>query len=371
MVEVFQRSWETGVDFGYQGEFERQYTDAFCRFQGGGYADAVATGTLAVFVALLAVDLPPRSDVIVSPVTDPGGVSPIILQGHTPVVADSKQGSFNIGIEEFEAALTPNTRCAILTHLGGIPVDLDPILALASDRGVVIIEDCSQAHGARYKGRRVGTFGHAAVFSTMFSKSHATGGCGGVVYTTDESIYWRCRALSDRGKSFHLDCYEPKDPNTSLYAALNLNLDEISCAIGLSTLAKLQATIDRRCEIVSEINEGLLQSRVVSPVAFPADCQVSPFFHTVQVSPSLISVPKRHFAEAVRAEGIGINPDYRFCVSEWGWVKPYLRPEASTTPNAVHFRDETFNVLFHERFAAEDVEDIIGSILKVERFYLA
>ena len=188
VIQVFEKSWEKGVDFSYQGEFEQLYTEAFCQFQNGGLADAVCSGTMAVYLALAALDLPKNSDVVVSPVTDPGGITPVLFQGLTPVVADAQPNSFNIGPDEFEAALTPDTCCALLTHLGGIPIDIDPIIEIANSKGIAIIEDCSQAHGAEYKGRLVGTLGKVAAFSTMFSKAHATGGCGGVVYTRDQEI---------------------------------------------------------------------------------------------------------------------------------------------------------------------------------------
>ena len=368
VTEVFTTSWETGVDFGFQGVFEQEYTEAFCAFQGAGFADAVSTGTIAVYLALATLDLPRGSDVVVSPVTDPGSVSPVIFLGHTPVVADSQPNNFNIGAEQFDAALTPNTRCAIITHLGGIPVDLAPILDIAKAKGIAVIEDCSQAHGAMYQGKRVGTFGDLAAFSTMFSKNHATGGCGGLVYTKDESLYWRCRALADRGKSFDHQDFDPRDPDTFFFPSLNFNLDELSCAIGVSTLAKLQSTIDRRLEIIKTIDAGLSGSKVVTPITGPEDIIPSPFFHTLVVDTDRISVTKNEFAAAVRSEGVGINPGYRSVVSQWGWLRQYLK-NPTDTPNAVNFRDTSFNILFHEKFTDADARDIIDSILKVEAAY--
>lgn len=364
VVEVFERSWETGVDFGFQGHFEEEYTDAFCKFQGGGFTDAVASGTAAIYLALASLELPKGCDIIVPPVTDPGGLDPVIVQGFSPVIADSQPGSFNMGPEEFEAALTPNTRCAILTHIAGVPVDISPIIDIAKANNVAILEDCSQAHGAMYHGKRVGTFGDVAAFSTMFSKAHATGGCGGLVYTQNEEVYWRVRALADRGKPFTSDSYPLGYPETAILPSLNFNLDELSCAIGLSTLAKLQSTIERRLEIIKLIDDGLSGSEVISPITVPPNCIRSPFFHTIHVNTARINVPKKLFAEAVRAEGIAVNPDYRYVVADWPWFQKYLKHPA-TTYNAVHFRDTTFNLLFHEKFTDADAQDIVESILKV------
>ena len=176
---VFMHGWDCGVDFGYQGKYEELYTSKFCEFQNGGYTDAVSSGTAGIFVALKALDLEPGSDVLVSPVTDPGGVTPVIEQGLNVVTTDARLGSYNVGPSEFEEALTVNTSAAIITHLGGHSVDMDAIMAIADSRGIKVIEDCSQAHGTLYRGKRVGCFGDVAVFSTMYGKAHSTGGCGG------------------------------------------------------------------------------------------------------------------------------------------------------------------------------------------------
>ena len=364
--KVFKDSWRNGVDFGYQGKYEEIYTIQFCEFQGGGFADAVCSGTVAVYLALKALDLKIDSDVIVSPVTDPGSVTPVIMLGMNPVIADSDINSFNVGPIEFERALTPNTKAAILTHLGGKPIDMKPILEIAHPRGIRIIEDCSQAHGATYKGKKVGRFGDIAAFSTMFSKLHATGGCGGVVYTENEELYWLVRSHADRGKPFaQISDFDPKNPSKFRWPALNFNLDELSAAIGISTLSRLQDTLTKRRAIAQKINEALKESSVARPCLENPDSQPSVFFHTVEVDVDKLKVPKKEFAEAIAAEGIWINPDYRYVVSEWDWLRKYIKTDADT-PNAKKFRDRTFNILLNERFSSKDIRDIVRCIIKVE-----
>lgn len=364
VMSVFYDSWRRGRDFSYQWKFEERYTDKFCEIQGGGYADAVCSGTVAVYLALLALDLPLGSDVIVSPVTDSGSIAPVIIAGMNPIIADSEPGSFNIGPDEFERALTPNTRAANLTHLGGYPCDIEPILEIAHAKGIKIIEDCSQAHGALCGGKKVGTFGDIAAFSTMYGKSHATGGCGGIVYTRDEKLYWRARSLADRGKPFNAPDFDQKNPAKNLFPALNLNLGELSCAIGFSTLSRLQETIDGRLAIARKIDDALTASSVVFPCRHPSDCVPSLYFHTVEVAVDKLRVSKREFAEAVAAEGIDVRTHYQCVVSEWDWVG--VRAQ---TPNAKDFRDSTFNILFTEAYTDQEVEDIVTSILKVESVY--
>ena len=368
VVAVFEDSWRRNVDFGYQGAFEKKYTDSFCSFQGGGFADAVSSGTAAVYLAVAALELPKGSDVLVSPVTDPGSIGPLIHQGFNILVADASPDGFNTGPREFLDALTENTSCAVITHSGGLPCEIESIAAIAKERGIRLVEDCSQAHGALYQGKRIGCFGDIAAFSTMFSKNHSTGGCGGVVFTLDEELYWKVRAFADRGKSFGSDGFNPKEPSGFLFPALNFNLDELSCAIGASTLSKLERTIERRNHVIDMVNDGLRSSSTVTSIRPPEGSHVSPFFHSLVLDTSKVRVPKELFARAVQAEGIGINPDYRYVVTEWEWCRPYIR-NFTPSRNAIDFRNRSFNLLFNERYTESEAADIVTSILKVEEAY--
>jgi len=367
--EVFENSWNTGKDFGFQGKYEALYTQKFCEFQGGGYADAVASGTVAIYLAIQALELEKNCEVIVSPVTDPGSVSPIIISNYMPVIADSGKESFNIDVDEFEKVITSKTKAAVLTHLGGHPIDIDPIIEVAKSKNIKIIEDCSQAHGALYKGKKVGRFGDIAAFSTMFSKIHATGGCGGLVYTENKDLYWLIRSFADRGKHFHQPNFDYKAPGDFQFPALNLNLDELSCAIGISTLSKLPQTIKKRYEIVKKIDKALEKSLTVYPCIHRYSGHPSIFFHTVQVATEKICVSKKEFAEAIAAEGIWINPEYNLVVSEWKWIQQFLKSN-SVTKNATNFKNKSFNILLNEQFTDNDIKDIIQSILKVEQPFI-
>ena len=366
---VFQDSWKSGVDFFSQGKFEEQFTKKYCEFQGGGYADAVSSGTAAVYIALKALDIEPGSDVIVSPTTNPGGIMPVALQDVKLIIPDSEPNSFNISPKEFEKAITPKTRAAILTHLGGHTIDLYPIIEVAKSKRIKIVEDCSQAHGAIYKGKKVGTFTEIAASSTMCSKTLTSGGNGGIVYTKNEELYWHARSLADRGKAFHDPNYHFRMTTNYLYPALNFNSDELSCAMGISSISRLQDTIDRRHEIAKKIDSTLKASSVVHPANLELpDTKSSVFFHTVVVDIDKLKVSKVQFANAITAEGITINSDYRDITCEWQWIPKYVREYKKTT-NAINFRNKTFNILFNENFGDTEIEDIIKSILKVEKCY--
>src|SRR5258708_18011926 len=130
--EVFSYYRERNLDFGYQGHFEEGYCQAFVRYLGPpGYADAMATGTAALFVALAALQLPRGSHVAVSPITDPGTINAIILNGCAPLLMDAMPGSYNAGPEQFQQRLTPETRAVVLVHATGVAAPVDEFLPIA------------------------------------------------------------------------------------------------------------------------------------------------------------------------------------------------------------------------------------------------
>lgn len=361
---------ERRQDFGYQDTYERLYTEAFVRTLGvPGFADAVSTGTAALYVALAAMQLPPGSRVLVSPVTDPGTVSAIILNRLVPLLVDSAPGSPNAGVEEVEARLGSDTAAIVLVHAAGKAADVAAIAELASDRGILLLEDCSQAHGARSNGRPVGTFGDLAAYSTMYRKAHATGGSGGVVFAPTEAWYRRVRAHADRGKPSWEPGFDDRDPTTFLFPALNFNLDELSCALGLRSLEKLPETIARRLAFVELLHDLLVQeSRLCTPA--PVSPEDSPFYHPVRVDVDRLACSKLEFALAVRAEGIDLNPDYRYVVAEWPWAQAHLG-DGFGTPNASEWRTSGFNILLNENYGLREAEDIVSAIVKVERVLAA
>jgi dTDP-4-amino-4,6-dideoxygalactose transaminase len=180
------------------GEFEKE----FAAWTGSRYAVAVANGTLALDLALRALKIGPGDEVVVTPRTFIASVSCVVNTGATPVFADVDINSGNINAQTIAAVLTPRTKAVICVHLGGWPCDMDPILELATQNGLKVIEDCAQAHGARYKGSSVGSIGHVNAWSFCQDKIMTTGGEGGMVTCNDESLWRAMWAYKDHGKSY-------------------------------------------------------------------------------------------------------------------------------------------------------------------------
>lgn len=367
IAEVLAYYREKEVDPGYDGVFEKRYCDAFAKFMGGGYADAVATGTASLYIAVAALQLPAGSEVIVSPITDPGSLASIILNGLVPRLADSAPGTFNMGAEQFVARITPKVRAVMVVHSLGRAAPIEDIVKEAHARGIRVIEDCSQSQGARVKGRPVGNFGDIAAFSTMYRKAHMTGASGGVVFSRDLDLFHQALAHADRGKPRWRNDFDDRNPNQFLFPALNLHTDEISCAVGVASLARLQDTILRRLMFLAEFT-GRLKDRAAVCAPFGYTPSDSPFVYPVLVDCERISCSKQDFAKAVLAEGIGLNPHYQYLVADWPYLKPHLADDFAT-PNARVMRDCSFMLYLNENYGLSEASDCTKAIVKVEKRY--
>ncbi|MFH1905534.1 MAG: DegT/DnrJ/EryC1/StrS family aminotransferase [bacterium] len=372
-MRVFDEAIEAGEAFGYNGPHEREYEKAFCDYMGVGFADGVNSGTSAVFVALGALQLDRGSEVIVPPITDPGGVMPVVMLNCIPVIADSDPRSYNVGPEQISAVLTEHTRAIIVAHIGGDSVDMDPIMEIARSRNIPVIEDCAQAHGAKYKGKLVGTIGDIAAFSTMFGKLHATGGQGGVVYTKNEELFWNAKRFADRGKPFNLP-----DAKGNVTAGLNLNLNELSAAIGVAQIKKLNSIIFRRRKVAEAIKERLnKESEIVSIGWQVPETESVYWFMRIHVKTDMLKVDKMAFAEAVKAEGIPVARSYRHIPSESRWWRntgPWEFCEReynkdSQCSNAIFATDSHFNISLNENYGEKEIGDIVNVLKKVEQAY--
>lgn len=186
----------------WTGTHCREFEKEFAAWADSQYAVALANGTVALDLALKALGIGPGDEVIVTPRTFLASVSTVVNAGATPVFAEVDADSQNITAESIRVKLTARTRAVICVHLAGWPCDMDPIMALADEHGLKVIEDCAQAHGARYKGRAVGSIGHVGAWSFCQDKIMTTGGEGGMVTTNDRELWARMWSFKDHGKSW-------------------------------------------------------------------------------------------------------------------------------------------------------------------------
>jgi len=381
VMELFDQAIAEGTAFGYSGPRERQFERDFVEFMGGGFADGVNSGTNAVYCALGALRLDALSEVIVPAITDPGGIMPVALHCCVPVVADTDGRSFNTSAEQIEPLITERTRAIIVAHIMGEPADMDPIMELARAHGLYVIEDCAQAHGARYKGRPVGSIGDIAGFSTMFGKHFTTGGQGGIVYTRNEELHWHGRRFADRGKPFNLDAAG------NVVAGLNCNLNEIGASIGSAQLRRLPEMIARRRAVGEAVKEALKDEPAVRVGWQVPGAECSYWYLRITLTLDALRVDKAQFCRALAAEGIPCLPDYPILPSMAPWFANKAvfgrsgfpwdcsdyggpRQPQSRTENAVRAVRENVCVVLHESYGEQEADSIVAALKKVQTAYL-
>lgn len=186
----------------WTGTEGREFEKEFAAWAGTDYAIALMNGTVALDVALKAVGVIAGDDVITTPRTFLASASSIVTAGATPIFADVDLNSQNITVDSIRAVLTPRTKAVIVVHLAGMPADMDAIMELSQEHGFYVIEDCAQAHGAKYKDRSVGSIGHVGAWSFCQDKIMSTGGEGGMVTTNDAALWSTMWSYKDHGKSY-------------------------------------------------------------------------------------------------------------------------------------------------------------------------
>lgn len=213
----------------------REFEKEFARFADAQFAIAVSNGTTAIDLALMALDIGEGNEVVVTSRTFLASVSSIVNARAVPVFADVSLDSQNITAESISNVLTDKTKAIVCVHLAGWPCDIDPIMDLANKHNLFVIEDCAQAHGAKYKGRSVGSIGHVGAWSFCQDKIMTTGGEGGMVTTNDRELWSRMWSYKDHGKSWEA-VYEREHPPGFRWVhdsfGTNWRMTEMQAAIG-------------------------------------------------------------------------------------------------------------------------------------------
>jgi perosamine synthetase len=266
-----------------------------------------------------------------------------------------------------------------VTHIGGCPADLDPILDIAAEHDIPLVEDCAQSHGAVYKGRMVGSFGAIAAFSTMFSKHHSTGAQGGVVFTRDATLFAKAKRIADRGKS-----PAPGGGVANLVGTLNFNQDELDMAMGRVQLAKLPGFIAARRAFARKIETGLRDMEGVSFLGDPVYGLNSYLYLMVMLDRSKIACNSFQFAQALVGEGIDCaQAGYSFYPTEQRWHQDAMvfgksglpwslhqaKPAHFALPNAHAANDSMVRLEIHERLGEREARDMLAAIAKIAGHY--
>lgn len=356
----------------WTGQECRIFEKEFAEFSDTKYAVALANGTVALDVALKALDIGAGDDVIVTSRTFLASASSIVTAGANPVFADVELDSQNISRRTIEAVLTPNTKAIICVHLAGWMCDMDPIMQLAAERGIYVIEDCAQAHGAKYKGKAAGSIGHIAAWSFCQDKIMTTGGEGGMVTTNDETLWKKMWSYKDHGKSYD-SIYNKQHPPGFRWLhdsfGTNWRMMEMQAVIGRIQLTRMAEWTKKRTENAEKILKAFDGSPFFS-VHTPCVDYVHAYYKCyVQVN--LEALPDGWSRDRIMQE---INSQEVPCFSG-SCSEVYLEHAFDGTPwrpkkrleNAQKLGETSLMFLVHPTLSQESIEKTILAINAVNR----
>ena len=371
-IAAVVRILESGKVNYWTGEEGRLFEKEYAAFVGSEYGVALANGTVALELALMALGVGLGDEVVVPSRTFIASASCAVMQGARPVVADVDSVSQNLTAETVAAVLTPRTKVVVAVHLAGWPCDMDPLLELARERGFFVIEDCAQAHGATYKGRSVGSMGDVGAFSFCQDKIMTTGGEGGMLVTGRREVWERAWSYKDHGKSYDAVYNREHPPGFRwLHESFGTNwrMTEMQAAIGRVQLRKLPEWLETRRRNAAVLTEGFSRLPALRVTVPPDDVGHAYYKYYVFVRPEALKSgwDRDRVMAAVNAEGIpcfsgscsAIYLEKAFTDRDWGPPK--------RLPVALELGETSLMFLVHPTLSEDDMEDTVRALEKVLR----
>src|SRR5438067_2146762 len=346
-------------------QFERD----FAEYVGARHAIAVNSCTAAMHLALIAADVGPGDEVITSPLTFPATANVIVHQGATPVFADVDRRTQNIDPARVAERITPRTKAIMPVHMLGRPADMDPIMALARERGLAVIEDAAHAVEAIYRGRHVGTIGHFTAFSFYATKNITTGE-GGMLTTDDDAAAERLRLLrlhgisKDAWKRYSADGFTPYE---TVEPGYKYNMLDLTAALGLHQLRRVEENLKVRERYVALYNEAFAELPglivpALEPVG-PGDRHAQ-HLYPILLDLDALDLDRAGFIEELKGRKIGTGVHFtavhlhRFYRERFGFAR-------GDFPEAEFVSDRTVSLPLSPALAERDVDDVIAAVTDV------
>ena len=364
VIEVLRSGWLTTGEKAFALERE------VAALTGAGEGVAVSSGTAALHLALVALGLGPGDEVITTPITFASTINVIEHVGAKPVFVDVRLSDLNIDPSLIAAAITPRTRAIMPVHMAGVPCDMDPILALGERHRLMVVEDAAHALGAKYKGRPIGSLGTVTCFCFYASKN-LTAGEGGMLATNDHELAERARRLRLHGMS--KDAWKRYGSSgfqhwEILAPGFKYNLPDLLAAVALCQLKKFPAFQSRRAEIAAQYRRAFEEEPGLRLLAEPADSESAHHLFEAMVDLSRLMVDRDRILNAIQAEGIGLGVHFR-SIAEQPYYREKYRYQEGSLPLAELASRTLLSLPLHPGLAERDVEDVIGAVLKVIRYY--
>jgi len=358
-------------------EFERRWATAF----NAKHAITVNSNTSGLFACIGAAMVGPGDEVIVSPYTMSASALAPVIYGAVPIFADIQEDIFCLDPRSIEARITPRTKAILVVHIFGHPADMDPILAIARKHKVIVIEDCAQAPGARYKGRPVGTLGDMGVFSLNYHK-HIHTGEGGVIVTNDDLLARRLQLIRNHGETVIEEMGHREVENMF---GFNFRLTELQAAIGIEQLNKLESLIEPRIELAAYLSDKMKPMDALAPAITHAGCRHVFYVHAIRFDAKKAGISRDLFLDAVRAEGIPLAGGYvkplywqpmyqkKLGIGKSGF--PFKGPHYDGNPDyrrglcpvteRMHLEELFYHDLMRPPLTNKDMDDVIRAFEKV------
>ena len=300
------------------GPESKAFEQEFARYTGSKHAVLTSSATAALWMALKALGVKADDEVLVPSHTAFPTVEAVCFAGAVPVFVDVND-SYTVDVDDAAAKVSARTVGFVPVHLYGHPADLDGIRRLCAERSLWLLEDCAQAHGAAWQGRKVGTFGRAGVFSFYPSKNLTVMGDGGLLITDDDNVAARCRRLRDHGRL---------DKNVHAEIGFNLRFNDIQAAIGRVLLRRLDAMNDHRRRLAARYQRGLAGLPLVLPAEAPGAHHV---YHLY-----VVRTPERDgLAKFLKERGIATGIHYPVPSHQQPAVEPFNPPPLPRTERIV------------------------------------
>ena len=360
VTEVLKGDWIT------QGPKVDEFETKVAEYCGAKYAVAVSNGTAALHAACAVAGISQGDEAITTPITFAATANAITYCGGKPVFADISEDTLDINPEEIRNRLSPQSKAILPVDFAGHPADLDEIMAIARERGLVVIEDASHALGAEYKGHKIGSLADMTVFS-FHPVKHITTGEGGMILTDNEEFYEKLKIFRHHGivkdnldkGSWYYEIY-----NTGH----NFRITDFQCALGISQLKKLGRFVERRREIAAKYTEAFSgMDGVITPVE-RGNVKAVYHIYVIQLRAEMLTVGRKEVFEALRAENIGVSIHYMplhlhpFYQRQFGYKK-------GDYPRAERYYERAITLPIFPKMSDGAVEDVIKAVKKVTTYF--
>ena len=355
------------------------FEEAFAAWHAVRHCVATSSGTTAIHTAFAALGIGPDDEVIVPAHTFIASATPVLHQRAAPVFADVDAQTYCLSPDSVAERITARTRAIVAVHLNGHPADMDALLALAEPRGIAVIEDAAQAHGALYKGRKVGAIGRVGCFSFWEDKIMTTGGEGGAVIASDDALAQRMRRVRHHGEGLPAGRQGPAEgaqtggrpPERTYYhleLGYNYRMTSMQAATGLVQLRRLDEYLEARRRNAAYLSQRLGEIGAVEP-PYVAPYAVHSYYKCIcRLRPGALSTGIEEFVRAVAAEGVPISRRYPTPLPQ----QPVFREAGypgSPCPVAERLAGELFTLLVHPTLTTADLDDVARAIGKVAEAY--